>query len=385
MKRILFVIDSLNGGGAEKGLVNLINSLDTSKYKITLLLMNSRFDRIKEIKNDIELKVMAGSGRLFTGKKCKIGNVEALVKCFERNVLRKLINVGEYDVEFLFMDSLLIKLITGSSDDTIRIIRLANDYSKPLEKFMDIEPTESGYKRHFSYYSKIDYVVSPSNYVLETFKNRTGISENLLCIYNINKCEELIEATNDSVTDITKTKFTICSVGRLTKDKGALRIVDIAKRLNDTGIDYEWWIIGKGECEVNIRKAIEEHKLNNIKLLGYKSNPFKYMKLADLYVSPSYLEGLSNSAKEAMLLGLPCVVTDCSGMAEIFGENSEYGLITDNTDEALYNGIKKMICEKDVYDYYKKSVILRSDFFNPEKSLREYEKLFNGRGNYNDN
>lgn len=378
MKNILFIIDSLNCGGAERGLINLINSLDTSKYKLNLLLMNSIFDRAKEIKNAIELKVIDRNCMLFAGKKCKINDAQNFVKCFNGRLLRKLVNIGEYDVEFLFMDSLLIRLVAGSSNDTLKILRLANDYSKPFEKLVDVKPTKEEISQHFSYYDKMNYIISPSMCALEAFKKRTGAYKNLVCIYNINKQEELQEAACEEVTDIRKNEFTICTVGRLTEDKGALRIVNIAKKLNEIGISYEWWIIGKGECEFQIRDFIKKYKLDNVKLLGYKSNPFKYMRLADLYVSCSYFEGLSNAAKEAMLLGLPCVVTDCSGMKEIFGENNEYGIVTENTEDALYKEIKLIIENEKIYNFYKKNVLLRQKFFSPQRSIEQYEKMFEG-------
>lgn len=69
------------------------------------------------------------------------------------------------------------------------------------------------------------------------------------------------------------------------------------------------------------------------------------MAASDLYVCPSYVEGFSTVVSEAVILGLPVVTTECSGMKEILGE-SEYGLITENTEEALYEGMKKILSDK---------------------------------------
>ena len=74
---------------------------------------------------------------------------------------------------------------------------------------------------------------------------------------------------------------------------------------------------------------------------GFQSNPYSYMKRSDLYVCSSYVEGFSTVVSEAVILGIPVVTTESSGMREILGD-SEYGLITENSDESLYQGMKKM-------------------------------------------
>lgn len=78
---------------------------------------------------------------------------------------------------------------------------------------------------------------------------------------------------------------------------------------------------------------IDEHLQGSVQLLGFRDNPYPYMAAADLYVCPSYVEGFSTVVSEAVVLETPVVTTDCSGMREILGD-SEYGLITQNTEES---------------------------------------------------
>lgn len=98
------------------------------------------------------------------------------------------------------------------------------------------------------------------------------------------------------------------------------------------------------------------------------------MAAADLYVCPSYVEGFSTVVSEAVVLETPVVTTDCSGMREILGD-SEYGLITQNTEESLFEGLRTMLDKPEVYQYYQQRVRERAPFFYMEERLKAYEEI----------
>lgn len=99
------------------------------------------------------------------------------------------------------------------------------------------------------------------------------------------------------------------------------------------------------------------------------------MNSADLIVYPSRAEVYNTVAIEAVVLGKPVVAADCAGMKEIFGD-SEYGLVTENTDEAIYDGIKKMLEDKTLRLYYAKQARERSSDFESNSRLKKIEELF---------
>lgn len=98
------------------------------------------------------------------------------------------------------------------------------------------------------------------------------------------------------------------------------------------------------------------------------------MAAADLYVCPSYVEGFSTVVSEAVVLETPVVTTDCSGMREILGD-SEYGLITQNTEDSLFEGLRTMLDKPEVYQYYQRRVRERAPFFYMEERLKAYEEI----------
>ena len=99
------------------------------------------------------------------------------------------------------------------------------------------------------------------------------------------------------------------------------------------------------------------------------------MKKADLFVCSSIAEGFSTVVSEAIILDIPIVTTNCSGMKEMLGDNNEYGIVTENNEEALYNGIKKILDDKELYNQYKEKVKLRKSMFDLKNIINEIEKL----------
>lgn len=111
-----------------------------------------------------------------------------------------------------------------------------------------------------------------------------------------------------------------------------------------------------------------------MKLLGFQENPYICMSEADLFVSSSRVEGYSTVVAEALVLGLPVMTTDCSGMRDLLGD-SEYGIITENNIESLYSQIKMMILDKDKYKYFKSKAMEKSKAFSMNVKIQEYMKF----------
>ena len=121
---------------------------------------------------------------------------------------------------------------------------------------------------------------------------------------------------------------------------------------------------------------IEENNIvDSWTFVGFKSNPYKYVKNADLYVCSSRKEGFSTAVTEALIVGTPVVSTNCSGATELLGYNNEYGIVTENNEEALYEGIKKMISDKKVFDYYKKQAKTRGNKFSTSETVKAVEEM----------
>jgi len=129
----------------------------------------------------------------------------------------------------------------------------------------------------------------------------------------------------------------------MTEAKGYSRLLAVLSQLKQEGFSFKFWIIGGGRDTIELRNHAEKLGLkNDVLFLGHKDNPYPYMAKADWFVSSSYVEGFGMAILEAMILGKPVISTNSFGPKELLG-NSEYGILTENTEEGLHCGIKEIL------------------------------------------
>lgn len=229
------------------------------------------------------------------------------------------------------------------------------------------------------YYNSFDRNVCVSNTVKEKFCT-FGINEDkTIVLYNTNEDQEIKERSEEPIDDMVFDKNTInmVSVGKLVPSKGYDRLLRIHNRLIKEGFAIHTYILGIGEHEDEFRKFIKENHLeDSFTLLGYKKNPYKYVKNCDLYVCSSRKEGFSTAVTEALIVGTPVISTKCSGAVELLGEHDEYGVVVENDEEALYEGLKELLSNDEKIQYYHEKAIERAVFFKKETRVREVEEMF---------
>ena len=138
---------------------------------------------------------------------------------------------------------------------------------------------------------------------------------------------------------------------------------------------FNIYLLGQGTEHDNLERLINDNGLNDtIHLLGFDRNPYKYISRMDLFVCSSHREGYSTATSEAVALGVPVLTTNCSGMDEIL-EDGKYGLIVENTDDALYQGLEQLVCNPDEIARYKE-ILKERPRVTTLSLVAEYEKLF---------
>ena len=112
-----------------------------------------------------------------------------------------------------------------------------------------------------------------------------------------------------------------------------------------------------------------------MKLPGFADNPYPFMRNADMLVCSSKSEGFSTFVTEGVILGKPIVTTDCTGMREILGD-SEYGLICENDEDGIYEGMKKMLSDEKLRSFYAERAAQRGRDFSAGSLAGKTEKFF---------
>ena len=234
-------------------------------------------------------------------------------------------------------------------------------------------------KESINCYDKFNKIVAVSSVVKDSFIKFSGINTDKIdVIYNTNETDEILKKSKEKIEDISidNKYLNIISVGKLTKIKGVDRLLKVHKRLKEEGLIHKLYILGVGEDKDKIEKYIKENNLTDtFHLLGYKDNPYKYVAKCDLYVCSSYREGFSTAVTESLIVGTPAISTLCSGAQELLGYNNEYGLVVENSEEGIYKGLKKLLSDKDLLNYYKSKAKERGKRFNKENTIMDVENL----------
>lgn len=370
-KKVLFFLESFAGGGVEKVFIDLINHIDVDKYDITVMSIWDYGVRKKDLRTDIKYKSIfpniKGISRIF----------HPLVEKSSGKLLYQLGIREKYDIEISFIEGRATKIIGASTNKESRKIAWVHiDLSKG-------HWTEGTFKNNLQLekecYQKFDDLVFVSHSAKEGFIQLFGDDfkdRQLHVKYNPIIGEEIIKKGNESLNDITKPcdKPLLVTSGRLVEQKGYERLLNVCHRLNQENINYELWILGEGWERPKLEKLIQKHKLTNVKLLGFKENPYRYIKQGDLFVCSSINEGFSLVIAEAMILGLPIISTNCAGPNELL-DYGKYGLLVDNCEEGLYKGLKKLLNNDGLLKYYREKSQERIPFFDAPHRIHEIELL----------
>lgn len=382
-KRLLFIVPSMVGGGVERCLLNLINELDKNKYVIDILAIKSGGDLIYQIPEDVGYKYTWKKEWYLFGKKIP-GSDRTFVWLYKKlssKFLAKLFIRKKYDIVIDYWGQEGLKLVLGTKSKKIAFIHSDMNTEGMKKAFFPY----SDYNELKAAYSSLDKIACVSQDTLNSMNDRFNFKnrELLTVKYNVNLNKQILYKARCELPEKwnihakNKEGKLLCAVGRLTDIKGFDRLIKICFWLKKDGIKFQLWIIGQGEMRETLEKLINEYYLQeNVFLLGFQPNPYPFMKNADLFICSSYFEGFSTVVSEAVILGVPTITTDCTGAKEILGD-SEYGLVTGKDDKSLYEGLKKILMDEELYQFYRDAVIKRQCFFDNKVRLKEIEDLFN--------
>lgn len=357
MKKILFLMEDLGGGGAERVLINLVNHMDREKFDITVMTLFDKGVNADSLDKDI---------RFIDLGKPKFKGIKTVYKFLPKKLLfRYYIKENTYDLIVAYMTGVPTFVAAGAKGKKIAWVH--GEFINSFNTF--------GLKH---IYDKFDAVIGVSQYVCDTVNNVIKTSTKAEVVYNTNDFDRIIRMSASSDISLPENHRTVlATVGCLEATKGYDRLISVCDRLKKDGFDFMLQIIGKGRDMDDLQQQILSCGLSDtVKLLGYQMNPYVFVKNSDLFVCSSRTEGLSTAVTEAVILGVPVVSTDVSGAKEILGAHNEYGIVTENSEEGLYNGIKEMLSDKEKLAYYAGKAKERASFFATEKTVKEAEDLF---------
>lgn len=364
MIKILFLVDTtLASGGAEKVLRNLVNNMDQSQFDITVQTPWPE-DAEKYLVPGIRYRSVYGAKNTLTRLLFRMETQLGLL--YRRHL------ADDYDIEVAYLECGPTKILASSTNPKARKLAWVHC---DLTRMTD-DP-EAFARKSKKWYEQFDKVVCVARSVQETFQSLFGTGVDTLVLHNtVDDAEILQKAEAQDVQIPAHTRPAIATIGRMYKPKGYDRLVDAAHRLAEDGYAFDLWILGEGPERDALTQQVAGYGLEDrVHFLGFQKNPYPYMKAADMIVCSSRYEGFSTVVTEALILGRPVVTTPCSGMEELLGR-SEYGIITEDSTEGIYEGLKTMLDDPEKRKQYAEAAAIRGKAFSKEKLVGETEAFF---------
>lgn len=369
MKKLLFIINTLGCGGAERAMLNLFGVLDSEKYDISLFVLTGQGELRRELpenvrllnKNYKDVSVLTKEGRrrlMLSVLKAGIGKglffrrAPYLIK-----IIRNMRRNGK-----ILLDKLFWRLLADGAPRINEEYDLAVAYleggatyytaehikAKKKAAFVHIDYKKAGYNRDLDLncYDKFDRIFTVSDEVREHFlrvypeyEEKTSVFHNLLNQERIKKMAEDGEGFNDGFEGVR-----LLTVGRLTRQKRYDIAIEVMKLLKEkSSIPIRWYVLGEGELHKELEQQIKDYGLqNDFILMGVKENPYPYYKGCDFYVHATEYEGKSIAVQEAQTLGKAILATDCSGNREQI-ENGTDGILCELNPKTISERLLDMI------------------------------------------
>lgn len=358
-KKLIFIIPTLDIGGAEKVTMNILRKMDASRNQIKLIVLDGNGPLKNIVPKHVELIVV--SSKRLRYAMFKISRL--LVKNRPDYIFS---TIGHLNLALIFIKRVLLL-------KSKIIIREASTPSKYLGRMNRIN-SMIYYKLYRYLYPQADKIVAQCDSMKKDLVENMGIPiSKIVRIYNPIDIEDIKNKADEYYPrEYNINTINIISVGRLVEAKGydtLLKAFKILVENNDSPLHL--YIVGEGPKKVELTDLSKNLKISDkVSFLGFMENPYPYIKSADLFVLSSKWEGFPNTLLEALACGKKVVATDCeSGPKEILGEE-QYGLLANVDDPlSLSEKIKNYLSIENKNGN-------RAEDFNIQKIIKQYEMLF---------
>lgn len=384
---------NMNIGGTEKALLTMLNEIDSSKYDITLLMLEKYGEFLNEIPDFVKVRYVN-----------EYKDIKPLIKEPPKLLAKKLIIDKKYSKGLLILLNYSISKITNNTSYYYKYILkniknieeqydLAVAYAGPMDfityfvlnkikakkkvQWIHFDITKIGFNKKFAEknYKKFNkiFVVSKEGKeklirLIPTLNNKVEVFFNIISCNLIENMGKGEKGFGDSFNGIR-----ILTVGRLSKEKGQDLTINVLAKLKNEGYNIKWYCIGDGSEKDNYKQTIKNLNIeNDYILLGSKLNPYPFMKECDIYVQPSRHEGYCITLGEARCFNNPIVTTNFTGANEQI-KNEETGLVCEISENGIYKSLKRLLDDKDLYNNIK--INLSKEIVDSTNEISKLDKV----------
>ena len=380
-KTILFTMNNLNCGGAEKSLISLLQTIDYSKYEVDLFLFKHEGIFLNQIPKKVKLLEQPKEYRFFdmSFKKAiiesiKIGRIDILFARIAMSLIYKSTNSTSVKEQkaWKYISKCIPKLIkkyhfsvgylqrtpnyfcVDKTNADLKIGYVLNDYDE-----LKMDKTIDNY-----YLSKLDFIVQDSeesNVIMK--KNFPQFAHKTVVIKSIISAISVQQLAQQTITDLPE-GFIIISVGRLTYQKGYDIAMDAINLIAKKGLNFKWIILGDGDEEKILKQKVIDYNLQEkVFFLGIKENHYPYLKQADIFLHTARFEGFGIVISEAKILQKPIVLTNFN-VAKTHINDGVNGFIAEMNAEAVAYKLELLMTNNNLQKQFSQN--LSKDNFGTE-------------------
>lgn len=341
-KRIVFLIGCMGRGGAERVISVLANTYALQGWQVDILML---------LEDRVEYELDENINTIFVGNKSvsRIRQIPIWINSIRRHIKE---NNPERIVSFIAR----INIITILSCLGLNKHIIISERNDPRADGRSILTKISTYLL----YPLAKNIVFQTKWAQDCFpkniKKKSFIIPNPICV----------------TTKIAESKEKkIVAVGRLIEQKNHKMLIDAFKIISEKYSQYKLYIYGEGRLRKKLETQIKDLNLsNNVFLPGNVTNVHEEISDAEIFVLSSNYEGLSNALLEAMMMGLPCITTNCSGVSEIIKNDYNGLLIPINNQDKLVEALDKLIQDKAFANTISKNSLISSNEYKAEKVFK---------------
>ena len=349
-RKVLFVVHQLNLGGVQKALISALNALDYSENEVTLYVRKNRADLLPQVNRNVSKIIINQDTTKYYRKPYAIW-LQLLLKINNSQKTKQRLNDYivsaqmkyekehyfsddvEYDLAVSYIQSYTAKFV----DENVKAKRKVMFYHGSTDEFHDVN------EKAMQHFERIYCVSKGAQKAVQGFYPQ--YTEKIDCLENYVDAESVRQKANEFVPDYLKDKLILCSCGRITPVKGYDLAVGAAEILKKSGLDFKWYFVGDGNC--------------------------------DIYVQPSYEEAHPLSIIEAQVLGKTIVSTATVGGLSIINDG-ENGLIVDSNAKSIAQKIYLIHQDKDLKTTIHNNLEIIDYSKDYQRFRNDWEKLLEG-------
>ena len=369
-KKILltFFIGSLNLGGTEKQIVNLINSLDKEKFKIQLHLLSEKGDLFKEV--DKSVKIFLPKFKF----KFKFKHVLNFFVNFYR-IKKTKPEIIHCFLPFAYLMGGVIGILL-KHQNIIMSRRSLNNYHNNF-KFFPVKKIEK------FLHKRIKLIITNANAVKKNIIEEDVNREKVKVIYNgfVKPKTSASESLNEfkKKLGVKKKCFIFLVLANLIPYKNHKLVIEAVYHLSKfVKKDFKVIFLGSGESEYkkSLKNLIAKRMIQKFFIFRDKTEYIQnYLNITNVGISSSLEEGLSNSLIEFISFGIPTIATRVGGNEEITNNRNGFLIESDNTEQ-LVTAMKALMLEKNLLINKSRETIKDSKKFSLSTMVESHEKIY---------